>query len=93
MDELVAGRVVAGRVPSLVCIWYVGAYRVIFGNRRLHAYRECASRIRSEVWFQMIVHEFPTCSASRDSSPREEFRLKAIHAMSTATDGRTVCTN
>ena len=93
VDELVAGRVVAGRVPSLVCIWYVGAYRVIFGNRRLHAYRECASRIRSEVWFQMIVHEFPTCSASRDSSPREEFRLKAIHAMSTATDGRTVCTN
>ena len=81
IPELTESRMSAGQLPSLVCIFYLGKYFVIFGNRRLYAYRECAQRTRKEVWFQMIVHEFPACRYIKDRRLQKTFILKAIHAM------------
>ena len=92
IDKLTKEPAFAGELPSLVCIDYNGAFRVIFGNRRLHAYRECARRTGRDVWFQMIVHDFPGCTSIRDRELRAAFKLKAIHATTTSTDGTSVRT-
>lgn len=92
VHELVNGSVVAGQIPPLVCIQYRGALRVIFGNRRLHAYRVAAGQARQEIWFRMIVHKYPELDSIRDRALRHAFRLKSIHAMTTDNDGISVNT-
>eukprot|EP00928_Gymnodinium_smaydae_P074708 TRINITY_DN57732_c0_g1_i1.p1 TRINITY_DN57732_c0_g1~~TRINITY_DN57732_c0_g1_i1.p1 ORF type:complete len:631 (-),score=49.17 TRINITY_DN57732_c0_g1_i1:173-1996(-) len=89
VTDLLHEKVYAQHLPPLVCIKYEDAYRVIFGNRRLYAYKEAARR-GVDVWFRMIVHEFPSCQHIRDRRLRVAFRLKAIQAMDTTSDGKTV---
>jgi hypothetical protein len=63
LKKLICDPSLAQRLPSLVCIKYQGSHRVIFGNRRLEAYKACAETKKSRVWFKMIVHKFPECGA------------------------------
>jgi hypothetical protein len=50
VQELVDGEKWPQALPALVCVLWKGNYWVVFGNRRLNAYRQCARRCRSDVW-------------------------------------------
>jgi hypothetical protein len=85
-QELVDRQKRAEDLPSLVGISYRGTFWVICGNRRLNAYKQSALRIHSEVWFRMIVHDFPQCPTISDAKVRAAFWLKTIQAMTTVRD-------
>ena len=68
VQELATRQQQAQDLPTLVCIDYQGAYRVIFRNRRLYCYKECSRRHGIQVWFQMILHRFPQCERIQDQT-------------------------
>ena len=90
IEDMELGQMKAEDLPALVGVYFRGAYRVVFGNRRLYACKEHARRSGRPVWLKMIVHDFPTCPAIRDERLRAAFCLKAIDAMDTQSGGTSI---
>ena len=83
LSEKLHTREVRGEdLPALVAISYQRRLFVIYGNRRLHAIKECWRRYGKDVRFKLIVHEYPGLPGI-PSELRNLFQLKAIDAMST----------
>ena len=87
IEDMELGQMKAEDLPAFVGVSFRGAYRVVFGNRRLYACKEHARRSGRPVWLKMIVHDFPTCPAIRDERLRAASCLKAIDAMDTQSGG------
>ena len=85
MSQLESASPDALNIPPLVAVEHQGLYYVIFGNRRLYAYKNCGV----PVLFKMIVHSFPEFHGA---SPQEKQLLctKTLLASSSTTGGREV---